>query len=28
LEAFERIVGVRPGSLKFLDDPTIEIWFG
>ena len=28
LEAFERIVGVRPGSLKFLDEPTIELWFG
>jgi AcrR family transcriptional regulator len=27
-EAFERIVGVRPGSLKFLDEPTIEFWFG
>jgi AcrR family transcriptional regulator len=28
LEAFERIVGVRPGSLKFLDEPTLEFWFG
>ena len=28
LEAFERIVGVRPGSLQFLDDQTIEMWFG
>jgi len=28
LEAFERIVGVRPGSLKFLDEPTLELWFG
>ncbi|HEY6057959.1 MAG TPA: hypothetical protein VIV06_07995, partial [Candidatus Limnocylindrales bacterium] len=28
LEAFERIVGVRPGSLQFLDEPTIESWFG
>ncbi len=28
LEAFERIVGARPGSLKFLDEPTIEFWFG
>jgi AcrR family transcriptional regulator len=27
LEAFERIVGVRPGSLKFLDEPTLEFWF-
>lgn len=27
-EAFERIVGARPGSLKFLDEPTIEFWFG
>jgi AcrR family transcriptional regulator len=28
LEAFERIVGAHPGSLKFLDEPTIEFWFG
>ena len=28
LEAFERIVGARPGSLKFLDESTIEFWFG
>jgi len=28
LEAFERIVGVRPGSLRFLDEPTLAIWFG
>jgi len=28
LEAFERIVGVRSGSLTFLDEPTIEFWFG
>ena len=28
LEAFERIVGVRPGSLKFLDKPTLQVWFG
>ncbi len=28
LEAFERIVGVRSGSLKFLDEPTLRIWFG
>jgi len=28
LEAFERIVGARPGSLKFLDEPTLEIWYG
>jgi AcrR family transcriptional regulator len=27
-EAFERIVGARPGSLKFLDEPTIEFWYG
>jgi len=26
-EAFERIVDARPGSLKLLDDPTIEFWF-
>jgi AcrR family transcriptional regulator len=28
LEAFERIVGARPGSLRFLDEPTIELWYG
>ena len=28
LEAFERIVGVPPGSLKFLDEPALEVWFG
>jgi AcrR family transcriptional regulator len=28
LEGFERIVGARPGSLKFLDEPTIEFWYG
>lgn len=28
LEAFERIVGVRPGSLRFLDKPTLQLWFG
>jgi AcrR family transcriptional regulator len=28
LEAFERIVGVRPGSLQFLDEQALEIWFG
>lgn len=28
LEAFERIVGVPPGSLRFLDEPTLEFWFG
>jgi AcrR family transcriptional regulator len=28
LEAFERILGAHPGSLKFLDEPTIEFWFG
>jgi AcrR family transcriptional regulator len=27
-EAFERIVGARTGSLKFLDEPTIEFWYG
>lgn len=27
-EAFERMVGVPPGSLRFLDEPTIESWFG
>ena len=27
-EAFERIVGVPPGSLQFLDERTIEFWFG
>lgn len=28
LEAFERLVGVRPGSLQFLDEPALEFWFG
>jgi AcrR family transcriptional regulator len=28
LEGFERIVGARPGSLKFLDEPALEVWFG
>lgn len=28
LEAFERIVGARPGSLKFLDEADLEVWFG
>ena len=28
LEAFERIIGVRPGSLQFLDEQALEIWFG
>jgi AcrR family transcriptional regulator len=28
LEAFERIVGARPGTLKFLDEPTIAFWYG
>ena len=28
LEAFERIVGARLGSLKFLDESTIEFWYG
>ena len=27
-EAFERIVGVPPDSLQFLDERTIEFWFG
>jgi AcrR family transcriptional regulator len=27
-EAFERIVGVPPGTLKFIDDSTLEFWFG
>jgi AcrR family transcriptional regulator len=27
-EAFERIVGVRPGSLRFVDESTVELWFG
>jgi AcrR family transcriptional regulator len=28
LEAFERIVGARPGSLKFLDEQALKVWFG
>ena len=28
LEAFERIVGARPGSLKFLDESDLRVWFG
>lgn len=28
LEAFERIVGARPGSLKFLDEADLDVWFG
>jgi AcrR family transcriptional regulator len=28
LEAFERIVGARPGSLTFLDESTLAVWFG
>jgi len=28
LEAFERIVGAGPGSLQFLDEQTLETWFG
>jgi AcrR family transcriptional regulator len=28
LEAFERMVGVRPGSLTFLDEPSLEFWYG
>lgn len=28
LEAFERIVGATPGSLKFLDEQTVEFWYG
>ena len=27
-EAFERIVGVGPGSLTFLDKTTLQFWFG
>jgi AcrR family transcriptional regulator len=27
-EAFERIVGVPSGTLRFLDDQTVEFWFG
>ena len=27
-EAFERIVGVPTGTLRFLDEPTVEFWFG
>jgi AcrR family transcriptional regulator len=27
-EAFERIVGARPGSLRFLDERALEVWFG
>jgi AcrR family transcriptional regulator len=27
-EAFERVVGARPGSLSFLDEPSLRIWFG
>ena len=27
-EAFERIVGVPRGTLRFLDESTIEFWFG
>jgi AcrR family transcriptional regulator len=27
-EGFERIVGARPGSLKFLDEAALEVWFG
>ena len=26
--AFERIVGAGPGSLTFLDEPTLQFWFG
>ena len=28
LEAFERMVGARPGSIKFLDEADLEVWFG
>jgi AcrR family transcriptional regulator len=27
-EAFERIVGVPSGTLRFLDEQTVEFWFG
>jgi len=27
-ESFERIVGVPSGTLRFLDDQTVEFWFG
>ena len=27
-EAFERIVGVAPGALTFIDQPTLQFWFG
>jgi AcrR family transcriptional regulator len=27
-EAFERIVGACPGSLQFLDEGALEVWFG
>jgi AcrR family transcriptional regulator len=28
LEGFERIVGARPSSLKFLDESALKVWFG
>ena len=28
LEGFERIVGARPGSLRFIDESALEVWFG
>jgi AcrR family transcriptional regulator len=27
-EAFERMIGVPPGTLHFLDESTLEFWFG
>jgi len=27
-EAFERIVGVSAGTIRFLDEETVEFWFG
>jgi len=28
LEGFERIVGASPGSLQFLDEQALRVWFG
>lgn len=27
-DALERILGVRPGSLALIDEPTLRLWFG
>ncbi len=27
-EAFERILGIRAGSLTLIDEPTLHLWFG